>query len=142
MSVISATPLTIGTLAKRTGCNIETIRYYEKIGVLPKATRRDSGYRAYTDQDVKRLTFIRRARELGFSIEEVKALFRLADEREPSCESARELAVHHLGDVRRKIRDLRSIERVLAETAARCERGEMRGCPLLELLAANPTACG
>jgi MerR family mercuric resistance operon transcriptional regulator len=137
VSVIPAEPLTIGALAKRTGCNIETIRYYEKIGVLPKAIRRDSGYRAYTDQDVKRLTFVRRSRDLGFSIEEVKALLRLADEKEPSCESARDLAIHHLGDVRRKIRDLRSIERVLADTAARCERGEVPGCPLLELLAAS-----
>ena len=135
MPVDAVEPLTIGAVSKRTGCNIETIRYYEKIGVLPKPARRGSGYRSYTDADVRRLMFVRRARELGFSIDEVRALLRLADQQEPSCDAARALAVHHLADVRRKIRDLRAIERVLAETAVRCERGEVPGCPLLELLA-------
>jgi len=128
-------PLTIGALSKRTGCNIETVRYYEKIGVLPQPRRRRSGYRTYADDDVRRLTFVRRARELGFSLEEVKALLRLADEQEPSCGNARDLAVHHLAEVRRRIRDLRAIERVLAETATRCAREEGPGCPLLDLLA-------
>ncbi len=129
-------PLTIGVLSKRTGCNIETIRYYEKIGVLPKAQRQNSGYRQYAEGDVRRLTFVRRARELGFSLEDVRALLRLADEKERSCDKARRLAVHHLRDVRQKVADLRSIERVLAATAARCKNGSVPGCPLLDLLAA------
>jgi MerR family transcriptional regulator, mercuric resistance operon regulatory protein len=126
--------LTIGALAKRTGCNVETIRYYEKIGVLPQPERRGSGYRSYSASDVHRLAFVRRARELGFSIDEVRTLLRLADQLEPSCEKAHGLAVTHLADVRKKIADLSAIEGVLAETAARCERGEVPGCPLLDLL--------
>ena len=135
MTVPLPEPMTIGALSKRAGCNIETIRYYEKIGLLPQPRRRGSGYRTYADHDVRRLTFVRRARELGFSIEEVKALRRLADEQVPSCESARELAVRHLTGVRRRISDLRAIERVLAGTAARCARDKGPGCALLDLLA-------
>jgi MerR family mercuric resistance operon transcriptional regulator len=128
-------PLTIGALSKRTGCGVETIRYYEKIGVLPTPARRGSGYRSYAVEDVRRLAFVRRARELGFSLEEVRALLRLADQQEPSCETVRELAVHHLAEVQKKITDLRAIADVLADTAARCERGEAPGCPLLDMFA-------
>lgn len=132
----AAEPLSIGALSKQANCNIETIRYYEKIGLLPKPARRSSGYRTYTQADVKRLRFLRRARELGFSIDGVRALLRLADERERSCGKAHGIAVHHLTDIRKRISDLRSIERVLARTAAACRGGNIPECALLDLLAA------
>lgn len=124
----------IGTLSKRTGCNVETIRYYEHVGLLPEPARSAGGYRLYATDHLKRLTFVRRARALGFSIDEVRTLLRLADERERSCARARVVAADHLEDVRAKIADLRAMERVLKETVARCARGKGTDCPLIEAL--------
>ena len=124
----------IGTLSKRTGCKVETIRYYEQVGLLPAPGRSAGGYRLYGTVHLKRLTFIRRARALGFSIEEVRTLLRLADERERSCARARVLAAGHLDDVRAKIADLKSMERVLGKTVARCASGNGSDCPLIEAL--------
>src|SRR3970040_3147528 len=116
----ASSPVAIGPLSKRTGCNIETIRYYERVGLLPTPARSPGGYRLYGDQHLKRLTFIRRARALGFSIDEVRTLLRLADERERSCARARVVAADHLEDVRAKIAGLKARERVLRDTVARC----------------------
>ena len=88
----------------------------------------------YGEPHVKRLTFVRRARELGFTLEEIRALLRLADERPPSCARARSLATKHLTDVREKIADLKRMERVLTQTVALCEEGDRPDCPLLEAL--------
>ena len=87
--------LTIGTLSHRTGCNIETIRYYERVGLLPAPVRSPGGYRLYGSQHLKRLTFIRRARSLGFSIDEVRTLLKLADERKRPCGEVRVVAAAH-----------------------------------------------
>ena len=125
----------IGELSRRSGCNIETIRYYERIGLLPRPPRSASRYRLYGRDDVNRLTFVRRARELGFSLDEVRALLALsADQGRETCVEVRELAVGHLADVRAKIADLRAMERALADAVRRCDAGEPAGCPLIDAL--------
>ena len=131
------TEIQIGELSRRTGCNIETIRYYERIGMLPPPPRSASRYRLYDPGDVRRLTFVRRARELGFSLDEVRALLALsADTERETCVEVRELAVGHLADVRAKIDDLRAMERALANAVRRCDAGEPAGCPLIDALSA------
>ena len=121
--------LPVGVLSKQTGCNIETIRYYEKAGLLPVPARSPAGYRQYGSTHFKRLTFVRRARALGFSIEEVRKLLKLADERKRPCAEVRVVAGAHLKDVQAKIADLRAMERVLRETVAKCARGRSPDCP-------------
>ena len=121
-------------LARRTGANLETVRYYEKVGLLPPPPRTASGYRSYDDTHEQRLGFVLRARELGFSLDEVRALLRLADEREQPCAEASLLAVTHLADVRAKIADLKRMERVLKDVVAQCGDGTRRDCPLIATL--------
>lgn len=128
-----AITIAIGELSRRTGCNIETIRYYERIGVLPTPLRRGR-YRTYDPEGVKRLSFVRRARELGFPIDGVRALLALADGGSASCGNARDLAKAHLNDVRTKIADLRRMEHVLDEAVGACDAGDSAGCPLLDAL--------
>src|ERR1700732_4003999 len=111
----TAPRLPIGALSKRTGCNIETIRYYEKIGLLAAPIRSEGGHRMYGTGHFLRLTFTRRARDLGFTLDEVRALLRLADERDRPCGEARDVAASHLVDVRAKIADLKKMARVLTE---------------------------
>src|SRR5438128_9820729 len=126
--------IAIGVLATHTGANIETIRYYERVGLLPTPARSAGGYRLYGTDHLKRLTFIRRARALGFSIDEVRTLLKLADERKRPCAEVRVVAGAHLRDVRAKIADLRAMERVLRETVAKCASGRSPECPLIESL--------
>lgn len=130
--------LQIGELSRRSGCNIETVRYYERIGLLPRPSRSASRYRLYGPDDVNRLTFVRRARELGFSLEEVRTLLALSMERSgDACSEVREVAANHLVDVRAKLADLRALERVLADAVRRCDAGEAPGCPLIDTLSAS-----
>ncbi len=126
----------IGELSRRTGCNIETIRYYERIGLLPIPPRRGR-YRNYGAEDVARLGFVRRARELGFTLDEVRALLGLAAGGQASCADVRELAASHPEDVRTRIADLRRMERVLAASVRACDAGQDPGCPLLQALHAE-----
>jgi len=128
----------IGDLSQRTGCNIETIRYYERVGLLPQPPRSPSRYRLYDGNDVRRLMFVRRSRELGFSLDEVRTLLALsADSGHETCAEVRELAADHLEGIRRKIADLRAMERVLAESVRRCDAGQTHGCPLIDSLSAK-----
>jgi MerR family mercuric resistance operon transcriptional regulator len=125
----------IGELSKRAGCNIETIRYYERISLLPAPARSPGRYRLYDAGDVRRLAFVRRARELGFTLDAVRALLMLSDDDGSAvCASARELAVGHLREVRAKITDLQAMERVLADAVQRCTSGEIPGCPVIDAL--------
>jgi MerR family mercuric resistance operon transcriptional regulator len=126
--------LAIGALSKRTGCKVETIRYYERARLLPAPARSPGGYRLYSKDHLKRLIFIRRARALGFSIDEVWKLLKLAEERKRPCTEVRVVAGAHLADVRAKIADLRAMERVLRETVARCTDGRRADCALIEAL--------
>ena len=132
--------IAIGSLSKHTSTNIETIRYYERIGLLPAPARSSGGYRLYETGHLKRLNFIRRARILGFSIGEVRTLLRLADERRRPCAEVRVVAEAHLKDVRTKIEDLRRMERVLKATVARCAEGRRSDCPVIEALYRNGSA--
>lgn len=131
--------IAIGELSLRTGCHIETIRYYERIGLLPKPARRGR-YRRYGAEDVKRLAFTRRARELGFTLNEVRALLRLAADGQDACAEVRSLAAHHLAEVRAKIDDLRIMEKVLNDAVRRCDAGKAPRCPLIEALSASANA--
>ncbi len=126
--------LAIGALSEQTGCKVETIRFYERARLLPTPARSPGGYRLYSKDHLKRLTFIRRARALGFSIDEVRRLLKLADERKRPCAAARVVAGAHLADVQAKIADLRAMERVLRETVARCAEGRRADCALIEAL--------
>ncbi|HWB51266.1 MAG: helix-turn-helix domain-containing protein [Caulobacter sp.] len=129
------TAIPIGELSRRTGCNIETIRYYERIGLMPAPPRRGR-YRSYGADDVGRLGFVRRARELGFTLDEVRALLGLAGGGHASCAEVRNLAASHLKDVRTRIADLKRMERVLADSVRACDAGQDPGCPLIEALRA------
>lgn len=121
-------------LARRTGCNLETVRYYEKVGVLPEPPRTASGYRSYDTTHERRLRFVLRARELGFSLNEIRELLRLVDERDRPCAEARDVAAVRLADVRAKIADLKRMERVLKEVVTQCGDGTLPECPLIETL--------
>lgn len=129
----------IGALAKQTGTNTPTIRYYEEIGLLRRADRQAGGQRAYSDEDVKRLTFIRRCRDFGFSIEQVRTLVALIQDRQRSCMEARDLAQGHLGAVRAKLSELKALERSIAGFIATCNTSCAGGpgpdCTILEDLA-------
>lgn len=122
-------------LARRTGCNLETIRYYEKIGMMPEPPRTATGYRVYDEVHVSRLQFILRGRELGFSIEELRGLLSLVDRGIHTCAEVKAITQQHLADVRAKIADLKRIEKVLAGTAAQCSGEDVPECPVLEALA-------
>lgn len=121
-------------LARQTSCNLETIRYYEKVGMMPEPPRTDAGYRVYDDRHVERLRFILRARELGFSLDDIRGLLALVDRGTQTCAEVKERTERHLADVREKIADLKRVERVLAETAAQCSGDEVPDCPVLEAL--------
>ena len=134
---VSGKGLQRAELARRTGCNLETIRYYEKIGMMPEPPRTASGYRVYDETHVARLRFIMRGRELGFSIEELRELLRLVDHGTQTCAEVKALTEHHLADVRAKIADLKRIERVLAATAAQCSGKQVPECPVLHALSSS-----
>jgi MerR family transcriptional regulator, mercuric resistance operon regulatory protein len=131
------TRLTIGTLSKRTGCNIETIRYYERIELMPHPTRSEGGHRLYGVGHVKRLGFIRRSRELGFTLDQIRTLLKLVDGGRYSCGQVKRLTVEHLDEVQRKIADLRKIARVLEDMAAQCDGGKVPKCPVIDALFAG-----
>ena len=132
---VSGKRLLRAELARRTGCNLETIRYYEKTGMMPDPPRTASGYRVYDEAHVSRLRFILRARELGFSIEQIRGLLDLVDGGTQTCAHVKERTERHLADVRARIADLKRIEKVLAATAAKCSGEDVPECPVLEALA-------
>lgn len=128
------TPFTIGSLSRGTGCKIETIRYYERIGLLPKPPRSQGGHRLYEEAQLKRLTFIRRSRELGFTLHEVRGLLRLVDGGSYTCAEVKALTLDHVAEVRGKLADLRKVKRVLEAMAAECDGGEVPECPIIDAL--------
>ena len=124
----------IGELARQSDVNIETIRYYEKIGVMPAPARSAGGYRVYGPEQLKRLSFVRRGRELGFSLDELRGLLRLVDGHTCTCAEVRALTLDHVAEVRRKIADLRRLERVMADMAAQCTGNRVPECPVIDAL--------
>jgi len=129
-----------GELAERSGCHIETVRFYEKQGLLPAPPRTAGGHRAYGPQHLARLTFIRRSRELGFTLDQVRGLLALVDGGTCTCAEVRTITVGHLADIRRKIADLRRLEAVLDDLAARCTGDEVPECPVIEALSRDAPA--
>jgi MerR family mercuric resistance operon transcriptional regulator len=126
--------LPIGALSKRSAVNIETIRYYERIKMLAPPPRTHSGRRIYDLTDLRTLVFIRRSRELGFSLDEIRALFALGAPEKASCADVRKIAAHHLDHIRAKIADLKKLERLLARTIAQCSGTKVPDCPVVDIL--------
>ena len=138
--------LKIGTLSKATGTSASAVRYYEGIGLLPKAQRQDGSQRVYSQADVARLIFIRRCREFGFPIDQVRQLVSLADDRDRSCLEARDLARTQWQAVRRRLAELRALEKSMAAFVDSCEQACVGGpgpdCLILLDLGKQPTAPG
>ena len=128
---------TVGQLADLTGTKPVTIRYYEKIGVLPKATRSESGYRLYSGADHSRLLFIRRSRALGFSLDDIRGLLLLADRQQESCASVDAKVELQLEQVRSRLKDLRAMERELERLSACCEGGVIMDCRIIDTLSSS-----
>lgn len=133
-----AAAFTIGQLSDATGVNIETIRYYERINLLAAPPRTRGGHRSYRGEHMQRLKFVRRARELGFGIDAIRALLVLANGDNPSCQEVRNIAAAHLTDVRTKLTDLMKLEAVLSQTVKQCDieccASPAPVCPVLEIL--------
>lgn len=124
----------IGGLAKATGTKIETVRFYEKAGLLPEPARTSGNYRSYGDAHLQRLSFIRRARDLGFSLDDVRELLALADDRENSCSAVDTIAGGHLAAVEHKIADLIRMRDELRRILGSCRQGTIGDCKIIETL--------
>ncbi|MEY8828821.1 helix-turn-helix domain-containing protein [Sedimentitalea sp. XS_ASV28] len=122
-------------LARLTGCNLETIRYYENIGIMPDPPRTAKNYRAYDDTHVARLRFVMRSRDLGFTLEEIRDLLGLVDGRAGTCADVQAMATRHIESVRAKIVDLKRIETVLTETVSQCTGDDVPECAVIDALA-------
>ena len=136
--------MSIGELARRLAVNVQTIRYYERRGLLVPAERRPSGYRAYTEAAVDRLRFIRRAQELGFTLTEIGELLELRLDPGTTAADVKERAVQKIDEIDAKLRDLEQIREALTHLAGRCRggRGPTGECPLLDALGPIGTAAG
>ena len=122
----------IGKLAAETGVNIETIRYYERVGLLAVPPRTRGRHRVYDVRQAQRLTFIRRSRELGFSLDDIRTLLNLSDESQ-DC-AAKKVTLRHLNDVRGKIASLKRLERALKSMTEACKPGDQKSCPIFDAL--------
>ena len=131
---LRAEGMTIGALSEGTGVNTETIRYYERIGLLSAPPRSAGGHRLYDQPHRQRLVFIRRARELGFSLDEIRALLGLGSGHALTCGDVRALAQHHIAAIREKVRDLKRLERTLSDLAVQCAGETVPDCPILDAL--------
>jgi len=133
----AAPQYSIGEVAKNAECQVQTIRYYEKIGVLPRPARTEGGHRQYTSDHLARLQFVRRSRELGFSLETVRRLLRLADRQENNCSTVDSIASAHLAEVKQKLSRLRTLERELKRMIAECSHGKIADCRVIQALASD-----
>ena len=124
----------IGALAKATGTKVETVRYYEKIGLLPRAARTIANYRDYGSDHLARLSFIRRARDLGFTLKALRELLTLSDNKEQSCEAVDDIASRHLAEIEQKIDDLTTLRSELGRVIGSCQQGTVADCKIIETL--------
>ena len=127
--------MSIGALAKATGTKVETVRWYEQVNLLPAPTRTSGNYRAYDAAHLGRLSFIRRARDLGFSLDQIRALLAIAGQQDRSCEAVDVIAREHLEEVDRKIADLQALRRELDALIGQCRHGKVAECRIIEALA-------
>ncbi len=125
---------TIGQLSQRTGVNIETIRYFEKVGLVASPPRTEGGHRVYGDDHVRSLGFIRRARQLGFTPEEVRGILGLGGPGAACCDEVREIASRHLKTVRSKMTDLARLEKLLASTIDECSGEHAPSCAVIDMI--------
>ncbi|MGH8221922.1 MAG: Cu(I)-responsive transcriptional regulator [Woeseiaceae bacterium] len=124
--------MNIGTVAERSGVPPKSIRYYESIGLIYPAERRPNGYRSYSEQDMQTLAFIKRARSLGFSVEEVRDLLDLWRDRNRKSATVKAMASRHIDALDRKIGELQSMRKALAELVKRCRGDSRPDCPILD----------
>ena len=124
----------ISTVAANSGCNLETIRYYERIGLMPPPERTPNGYREYSEADVEQLRFISRGRGLGFSLQEIRSLLRLAQDPGLSCSEVDQLARKHLDDILVRLKDLQRMAHELERTIDHCKKGQRSECTILDSL--------
>jgi Cu(I)-responsive transcriptional regulator len=124
----------IGELANATATKVETVRYYEKMGLLPPPARTSANYRAYGSEHLARLSFIRRARDLGFTLEAVRELLTLSDDKSQSCEAVDSIARVHLTEINQKVRDLKSLRSELNRVVGSCSHGTVADCKIIETL--------
>jgi len=122
--------LTIGYLSAKTGVKVETIRYFERIALMPKAERKASGHRVYDKTQLRRLTFISRCRELGFSQNDIRSLLGVEDN-PPTCDEILSITTHHRAAIKSKISDLRKLEHRLSEISSSCMSGNSLECPII-----------
>jgi MerR family mercuric resistance operon transcriptional regulator len=127
----------IGEVSRLTGVNIETVRYYERIGMLAAPKRTEGGRRIYRDTDRRILIFVRRGRELGFTLDEIRTLLGLRAPGKATCAEVNEVARAHLEDIRTKLADLRRLEAILEDAVVECDKGVAPSCPMLEVLEAR-----
>lgn len=130
-------PYIIGQAAEHSGVSAKMIRYYEKLGLLPKANRTESGYRQYSESDVHTLRFIRRARDLGFSIARIEALLKLWQNRQRASQEVKQIAVEHITDLDQRIAEMLAIKRTLEHLADCCTGDQRPDCPILDNLASS-----
>lgn len=123
----------IGDLSRKTGCNIETIRYYERICLMPEPPRSNGRHRSYSRDHLRQLAFIMRSRALGFSINDIRQLLSLIDN-DKTCEQVQSVTVRHLKEINRKIEELTRLRSVLESAADKCAGGTATDCPVVDIL--------
>ncbi len=124
----------IGDISRKTGVNIETVRYYERIGIMPEPDRTEGGNRQYNHDQLKRLHFVKRSRELGFNLKEVRALLKLVDRKDFTCAEVHTMTIDHLSAVKCKLADLRRLEKALKFMTSECSQGKVPDCPIIDEL--------
>jgi len=124
----------IGEIARRAGVNLETVRYYERIGIMPKPDRLPNGYRQFSHEHLKRLSFIHRSRNLGFSLKTIRALLKLVDEDHLSCSEIHQMTLAHLSDVDEKLVQLQNLRAALKTMSDKCTMGNVPDCPVIDAL--------
>jgi MerR family transcriptional regulator, mercuric resistance operon regulatory protein len=134
VTVSRSEDLSIGDLSRLTGVNIQTIRYYERVGVLPAVPRKENGRRAFGPRETRTLAFIRRARELGFSLDDIRGMIEIGAPGDAPCVEVRDVAARHIKAIRGKIADLKRLERLLAPAIVKCSGERAPDCPIIDIL--------
>jgi len=124
----------IGEMSRLADVNIETIRYYERIKIMPKPDRTEGGNRQYDFEQLKRLSFVKKCRDLGFSLDEIRALLEMVDRDDFTCGEVHAMTISHLENIRQKLADLKRLEKTLSQMAATCSKGDVPECPVLDSL--------